>query len=327
MSRPLEEQLRALAHRNLSGVDIQDATAVGDYATQPEVLARGRRSIVFAVAAMVLVVGGIAAVVLTRDDASIPVTSGAGSYLVPPLDATDISGIQVPGGSTINFTVDGQPYQLTQLDFAGEQPSEEYLELRAAGAEAIEVDGIGSVYVHCGHEPTIDDEPGPQGNAAATAVWLEGSLSVDLLVRGDDTGRLCAAPDIGSSPLVETIGALGRVDDPGWRAFVAANGIEDVSISAEPARSCLSAGEGEVCAERDGTVLLTASGLEPGSTFTYEVQLAGQLDSTTNELVVAADGNLPGALGVMSVIPLPVTITVSATSADGQPISGPLSVQ
>ena len=330
MSRPLEEQLRALADRNVSGAAGHGEAPLGEYARDRNRVPHGRRAISLAVAAMVFVVGGIAAVVLTGDESTIPVTSGPGTYLVPPLDATDISGIQVPGGSTINFTVAGQPYQLTQIDgdAVGNDLSDEELEaMKGEGAHLIEVNGIGSVYVHCGRDLTIDGDPEPQANPITAATWLEGPLSVDLLARGDDTERLCAAPDLNSSPLVETVRALRRVDDTGWHAYLAANGIEDVSTSLGPDRSCLSAGQGEVCAERDDAVLLTATGLEPGSTFTYKVQSVALPDQISDELIVTAAGDLPGLLGMMSAIPTPVTITVSATSADGETISGPLSLQ
>lgn len=287
-----------------------------------------RRLIAYGVAATVIVLAGIAAVVLLRDDPTTAETSANGVNIIPPTEATDISGVQVPGGSTINFSAGGQQWQLTQLGNDGSYRSDDQMETMwaATGAEAVDINGLGRVYVLCANGPGTTAPRQPR-DATTAAVWLDDSLFLNLLARGDGAGATCGSGSLAASPLVAMVQSLRQANAVEWQNYVSTHDVQDLSETTTSKKSCISSGPSEVCAERDGGVQLTVTGLEPGSTFAYEVQIAGRPDTMTNELVVSAEGRLPGAISILSPLPMPVTINVSATASDGRPMSGPLLVR
>jgi hypothetical protein len=270
----------------------------------------------------VLVVIGLGAVLLAQRDSSDTVASGGTFGLIPPADATDVTGAQVDGSAGITFAVDDWRYGLTQADGFGSADQLEAM-MGNSDAQATEVDGVGLVYVQCAGEGSA---VAGQQSGSTWAAWLDGALFLILSVDGEDTGRACLPAPDGSTPLIETVRSLRPVGETQWQAYATANGFEDFTGPKASEEQCLSAGSGEVCAERSDSVAITASGLQPGSTFTYEAEGPGRPESSVQEVTVTGEGELPGAIGLISMIPTPVTITVSATSADGQPITGSLVV-
>jgi hypothetical protein len=328
MDRSVEQQTRSLPDRNLAGPRPGEGPTPDPHEAPTDGLLRRRRPFVYATAAMVLLLAGLAAaLVWGRDGSTTTGASGTPTYLIPPADATDVSGSQVEGGSTLDFTVDGQPFQLVQVGNAGNRTPESEMErtLESSGGEPVTVEGIGTVRVLCAAAAPSDD--GGRPAATTAALWFDAPLQVHLSARGDTTGALCGDGDLASAPLVDMVRRLRDVGEPEWERYVREHAIEIAEDSAPSGQACIGAGQGSVCATRDGGLRITASGLAPGSPFTYEVRSADQPEPLTQELVVTSAGELPGAIAIFSAFGAPMTITVSAVSADGQPIDGPLEVR
>jgi hypothetical protein len=82
---------------------------------------------------------------------------------------------------------------------------------------------------------------------------------------------------------------------------------------------CVRAGDAEVCGNQtDGGIMLEAKGLKSGSTVKLSSAATG-----SSEVAVGGSGHLVGTVGFISAADIVVTVT--ATTADGEPLTGDLS--
>ena len=104
----------------------------------------------------------------------------------------------------------------------------------------------------------------------------------------------------------------------GTLVFVAGTLAATCSGGAD-SKQCVSAGDAEVCAEPDGGGLVyTASGLKPGTDVTFVVPVIG-----SNEVAVSPSGGFDTRVGLLSASgSFSGTVDVTATAADGTPLSG-----
>ena len=95
----------------------------------------------------------------------------------------------------------------------------------------------------------------------------------------------------------------------------------------EAAKQCVTAGVGKVCAWSDGGVRLSTEGLEPGSSFRFEVR-GSESGSTVSSptLTVGSNGKVDGALGSISVTHIRSVVQVFATAAGGASLEGSVTV-
>jgi hypothetical protein len=84
-------------------------------------------------------------------------------------------------------------------------------------------------------------------------------------------------------------------------------------------RRCVRAGDAELCGNRNAAgIMLEANGLKSGSTVKLSSVATG-----SSEVAVGGSGHLVGTVGFISAADIVVTVT--ATTADGEPLTGDLS--
>ena len=100
-------------------------------------------------------------------------------------------------------------------------------------------------------------------------------------------------------------------------------GLAACSAAAD-SKECVTSGEAEVCAERDGGGLeYTASGLQPGTVVTF----AGPA-SEPSDVPVSTSGSFDAKVGLLVASGrFAGTVNVEAIAADGTPLTGDLTFE
>ena len=110
---------------------------------------------------------------------------------------------------------------------------------------------------------------------------------------------------------------------PTW-LFLLGGGLCVVGASCSTStavRRCIRTGDAELCGNRTGGgIVLEAKGLKPGSTVKLSSAATGPTEAT-----VGPGGQLAGTVGLIITLAPAIVVTVTASTATGEPLAGELS--